>query len=108
MRGFSEALSRELTGTGVDVLYIAPRTTRTTMNDTRADALNRALGNTEDPPEWVAAEIVKAIGRGRRRTYLGWPENFFIRINNLLPGIVDRSLAGVLPVIKKHIPVQPT
>lgn len=32
LRGFSEALRRELADTSVDVLYVAPRATRTSMN----------------------------------------------------------------------------
>ncbi|WP_404936712.1 SDR family NAD(P)-dependent oxidoreductase, partial [Pseudomonas aeruginosa] len=40
LRGFSEALRRELADTSVDVLYVAPRATRTSMNSSAATALN--------------------------------------------------------------------
>jgi short-subunit dehydrogenase len=35
LRGFSEALRRELADTRVGVLYVAPRATRTSMNSPR-------------------------------------------------------------------------
>ncbi|WP_240493041.1 SDR family oxidoreductase [Kushneria phosphatilytica] len=43
LRGFTEALRREYADTRVRVLYIAPRATRTGMNDSAAMALNAAL-----------------------------------------------------------------
>jgi hypothetical protein len=33
---------------------------------------------------------------------LGWPEKLFVRINALLPGVVDGSLRKQLPVIRRH------
>lgn len=93
LRGFSEALRRELAGSGVVVTYVAPRTTDTSMN-TRAvrDAMAQN-GTTMDPPEKVARAIVNAIEDDRREAYIGWPERLFARINALLPRLVDRALA---------------
>lgn len=76
LRGFSEALRRELADTRVGVLYVAPRATRTTMNSPAARALNTALKSNEDDPQTVAAAVISAIVGNQRELYLGWPERF--------------------------------
>lgn len=101
LRGFSEALRRELADTRVGVLYVAPRATRTAMNGPAARALNSALKSNEDDPQTVAAAVVSAIVGNQRELYLGWPERFFVRLNGLLPALVDRSLRKHLPLIRK-------
>ncbi|HKJ77169.1 MAG TPA: SDR family oxidoreductase [Gammaproteobacteria bacterium] len=92
LRGFSEALRRELAGTGVGVTYVAPRAVRTAMNPDAVYRMAEATGMRMDPPETVAAEIEKAIRRDAREHYVGRPESIFARINALLPGLVDRAL----------------
>jgi short-subunit dehydrogenase len=92
LRGFSEALRRELADTGVKVSYVAPRATRTPINDSRVMAMGQATGMNMDPPEKAALQIVRAIERGRDETYLGRPESIFVRLNHLLPRLVDRAL----------------
>lgn len=101
LRGFSEALRREVADTGVGVLYVAPRATRTSMNSAAAVALNSALKVTMDAPEQVAAEVLKAIVADRSELYLGWPEKFFVRLNGMLPGVVDKALRKQLPLIRQ-------
>ncbi len=101
LRGFSEALRRELADTRVSVLYVAPRATRTTMNSAAAQALNDALKASVDDPQTVASAVIHAIAGDRRDLYLGWPERFFIRLNNLLPHLVDRGLRKQLPLIRR-------
>jgi short-subunit dehydrogenase len=101
LRGFSEALRRELADTSVGVLYVAPRATRTTMNSPAAQALNSALNSAEDEPQKVAEAVVHAILGDRRELYLGWPERFFVRLNALLPHLVDRGLRKHLPLIRQ-------
>ena len=101
LRGFSEALRRELADTRVGVLYVAPRATRTSMNSTQAQALNDALKSNVDDPHTVASAVVQAIANERRDLYLGWPERFFVRLNSLLPNLVDRSLRKQLPLIRR-------
>lgn len=103
LRGFTEALRRELADTALEVLYVAPRATRTAMNPDYVDALNEALGNRVDSPEWVAAEILRAMTRGAQRRYLGWPERFFIALNGLLPRLVDNAMVKQLPVIRRFL-----
>jgi short-subunit dehydrogenase len=101
LRGFSEALRRELADTRVSVLYIAPRATRTSMNSPAAQALNDALKANVDDPQTVAAAVIHAIAGDRRDLYLGWPERFFVRLNSLLPHLVDRGLRKQLPLIRR-------
>lgn len=101
LRGFSEALRRELADTRVSVLYVAPRATRTSMNSPAAQALNDALKTNVDDPQTVAAAVIHAIAGDRRDLYLGWPERFFVRLNSLLPHLVDRGLRKQLPLIRR-------
>ncbi len=101
LRGFSEALRRELADTRVSVLYVAPRATRTTMNSAAAQALNDALKANVDDPHTVASAVIHAIAGDRRDVYLGWPERFFVRLNSLLPHLVDRGLRKQLPLIRR-------
>lgn len=101
LRGFSEALRRELADSRIKVLYIAPRATRTAMNDGPVTALNAALKQPMDDPRAVAAQIVEALRREREELYLGWPEKFFVRLNSLLPRLVDQALRKQLPIIQR-------
>ncbi|WP_226685433.1 SDR family oxidoreductase [Stutzerimonas stutzeri] len=101
LRGFSEALRRELADSQVKVLYIAPRATRTAMNSTDVVAMNDALKVEMDDPQEVARHIVRAIVAEREELYLGWPEKLFVRLNSLLPRLVDQALRKQLPVIKR-------
>ncbi|SDL30668.1 SDR family oxidoreductase [Pseudomonas indica] len=101
VRGFSEALRRELADTCVKVLYIAPRATRTAMNGDHVVAMNDELNVSMDAPQAVAARIVEAILREREESYLGWPEKLFVRLNSLLPRVVDQALRKQLPVIQR-------
>jgi short-subunit dehydrogenase len=103
LRGFSEALRRELADSTIRVFHLAPRATRTAMNSAAVDALNRALGNAVDEPAVVARALVAQLSdaRGSER-HLGWPERLFVRVNALLPALVDRALIKKLPVIRQH------
>ncbi len=92
LRGFSEALRRELHGSGVDVLYVAPRYTRTPINDGAVSRMAEAVAMKQDEPDEVARAIVRAMAGNRRERYFGWPECFFVRLNGLFPRLVDQGL----------------
>lgn len=92
LRGFSEALRRELADTSIGVTYIAPRTTRTAFNSDALYQLSTAEGNAIDTPESVVAIIIDTLATDRAETCIGWPEKLFVRINALLPRLVDRAL----------------
>jgi short-subunit dehydrogenase len=92
LRGFSEALRRELAGSGVRVTYVAPRTTLTGMNTDLVREFFSATRTAVDRPEQVASHIAAAVEQGRSDIYLGWPERFFVRLNGMLPRLVDSAL----------------
>jgi short-subunit dehydrogenase len=100
LRGFSEALRRELADTHVGVKYLAPRATRTAMNSASAEQLNLELGVAMDPPERVALELVALLKSSATSAVIGWPEKLFVKVNALLPGIVDRALRAKLSLIR--------
>ena len=102
LRGFTEALRRELADTGTRVSYIAPRATRTALNTDTVVAMNDELGTAMDDPSQVANEVLAAIhGSARTDKFIGWPEKIFVRINALLPAVVDSSLRKQLPIIRR-------
>ena len=92
LRGFAEALRRELAGSGVGITYVAPRFTKTAFNRGAVVRMAEALRMHQDQPEAVAARVIALLGRDGRNHYLGWPEKFFVRVNSLLPRLVDGSL----------------
>jgi short-subunit dehydrogenase len=93
LRGFSEALRRELDGSGVSVTYVAPRYTKTGLNAPAVRSLAEATGMAMDEPQDVARQIVAAIERRQAELVIGRAERFFVRINALWPKLVDRGLA---------------
>ena len=102
LRGFSQALRRELADTGVAVVHLAPRAIATTLNTAAVDALNRELGNRSDSAAAVADAIVDALRRGSHERHLGFPERLFARLNGIAPSLIDRGVAGKLAAIKRH------
>ena len=92
MHGFSEALRRELDGSTIRVVYVAPRSTDTDMNDALLREINERTGVRTDDTSVVARQVVHAITGTRNERFIGWPERLFVKINALLPGLVDRSL----------------
>lgn len=102
LRGFSEALGRELEGTGIKVLYFAPRATRTRLNSEAAYEMNNELGTRSDSPQRVAEAVLHALSRETRRSWLGWPEKLFVRLNAVLPALIDRALAKQTPIIERY------
>ena len=103
LRGFTEALRRELSDSSVGVHYIAPRATRTRFNSGTVDALNARLKVSVDAPEKVATQVCRMLEREQTTATLGWPEKLFVRVNDVAPWLVDRSLAGQLPVIRETL-----
>lgn len=103
LRGFSEALRRELADESLAVHYLAPRAVSTDMNSVEVNALNNALGNAIDPPERVAIACRALINdRDGKNQHLGWPERIFVKVNSLMPRLVDGALRKQLSIIKQH------
>jgi short-subunit dehydrogenase len=102
LRGFSQTLSRELADTNVRVKYLSPRATQTTLNSRQVDELNTALNSAVDSVETVAKELLYLIIESNEERYIGWPEKLFVRINQLFPSLVSKSIIKQLPIIKKY------
>lgn len=102
LRGLFEALSREYADRPLAFQWLAPRATDTGFNPPAVQALNRALGSAVDRPDAVAQQLLQMIRAGQRRRQLGWPERLFVRLNGLLPGLVDRGLRNALPKVRQH------
>jgi short-subunit dehydrogenase len=92
LRSFSEALRRETTGSGVQVTYIAPRAVKTPLNTQKVLDYAVLTGMKMDEPESVARKIVTALIQGRKDVYLGFPESAIVRLNAILPRMVDGAL----------------
>lgn len=104
LRGFSQALRRELADSLVAVIHVAPRAIDTPLNSAAVNALNRALKNHSDPAAEVARQIVAALRRGDGEHHFGFPERLFAWLNGVAPSLIDRGLAGKLPIVKQHSP----
>lgn len=93
LRSFSEALRRELKDTPIAVTYIAPRAVAAGLSRGAVLEFAKASGMSLDDPRKVAARIVRAIVARRKDVYLGVPENVFVKLNAIMPRVVDAALA---------------
>ncbi len=92
LRGFSEALRRELSTTEVKVSYIAPRAVKTKINHGSVEEMLEKSKTAIDDPNLVAQKIAQAIKSQKKNSYFGFPESLFVRVNYLLPNLVDCAL----------------
>jgi short-subunit dehydrogenase len=93
LRGFSEALRRELHENNIKVIYIAPRATRTSMNTAAVYEMASVTGTVVDDPSDVAGQIIQAIRKEKPNTHIGLPEKIFSKLNGLFPGLIDKALS---------------
>jgi len=93
LKGFSEALRREVKSDGINITYIAPRAVNTPMNTSKLLNFASMTKMNMDEPSWVADKILNAIIDNKKDIYLGFPEKLFVRINAIFPRLVDWSLA---------------
>jgi short-subunit dehydrogenase len=103
LRGFCEALSRELSDTEIRIRYFAPRTTKTSMNSDLASAMNAELGNKADSTQVVAKELLAFVNSATDSLHIGWPEKLFVKINAVFPAIISHNFKKQLPIIRKYI-----
>ena len=89
LRGFAEALRRELADTPVRVQYLGPRSTHTAFNDARVEAYLSATGAALDPPGRVAEALLALLESERAERYVGFPEVLAVRLNALASSWLD-------------------
>jgi len=92
LAAFSQALRRELHGSGVDVTHVNPRAVRTAFNKGGVDRFLAIAGMKADQPEAVAQRIVAAIRQRRAHLSLGALEALYAAINALVPAVIDKGL----------------
>lgn len=101
LRGFAEALRRELADSKIQVAHLAPRATNTRLNSDAVVELNDVLGNNVDEPEDVALAVENMLlMKNIHDLNLGWPERLFLRINAIFPRLIDKALYGKLSTIR--------
>ena len=94
LKGLSEALRREVKDSGIDVTHISPRAVKTPLNSDKVMQLAKIVKMNMDAPEYVVAKIIQAISKKKKDVYIGFPESLFVRINAILPRVVDVALAA--------------
>lgn len=103
LRGFTEALRRELSDGNIQIAHLAPRATNTSLNSDAVCAMNREMGTAMDEPDLVAAQVEAMLSANiMRDRNMGWPERLFLRINSIFPRIIDQALGKQLSIIRRY------
>ena len=106
LRGYTEALSRELVRTHIKVKYFAPRATATAINEGAVNKLNAALNVQTDSTDFVAEQLIHCLKSSKREWPIGFPERLFVFLNKFLPRLNDKAIKGQLPIIEKFFPAE--
>lgn len=93
LAALSQALRRELAGSGVTVTHISPRAARTPLNSAEVNRFLDLMKMRADDPQWVAQQIVTAIIARRPTLSIGLMERFYAKLNGLAPRLIDSGLA---------------
>lgn len=94
LSALSQALRRELAGSGVDVTHINPRAAKTPFNNAQVNRFLEITGMKADEPGWVAARIATAILDRRDTVNIGTMERVYGALNAIAPKLIDSGLAG--------------
>ncbi len=100
---FCEALRREISQSDVKVSYIAPRTVKTPINDENVMEFHKKVGSKIDEPIAVAKKIMNVIIKEKKYCYFGFAESKFVKINYLLPSLVDKALESQALIAREII-----
>jgi short-subunit dehydrogenase len=94
LRGFAQALRRELADSSVKVQYLGPRSTRTAFNSGAAMAYADATNTASDSPKVVAQALLDMVRNETPERFLGFPEKVAVRINGLASTLLDGAFAS--------------
>jgi len=89
---FSEAIAREVQGTGVRVLAVCPGHTPTEFQEVSGSA-RRSVRTTKQPAEQVVQEALEALQQGRHVVITGRPNRALAQVSRVLP---RRSMTWVI------------
>ncbi len=103
LRGFSQALRRELADTPIKISYIAPRAVKTALNSDAVYKMAKEVKMNMDEPEKIAKKIIRSIIKKEKERYFGFPESLFVRINALFPSLVDMGTKKQNQQAKKYL-----
>ncbi|MBT7542899.1 MAG: SDR family NAD(P)-dependent oxidoreductase [Gammaproteobacteria bacterium] len=102
--GFSESLNRELSDTDKKVIYIAPRAINTNLNTDIISNINKEMKNTVDSPKKVAEKIISIMRKNKSLfESIGCTEKIILKINSIMPFIIDNFFKKNIGKIKKHL-----
>lgn len=104
LRGFTQALRRELADTGIRVRHFIPRATDTAINTPAVKAMNAEMRVPTDNPVQVASQLREFLAGSAWEHKPGLKETMLVLVNQLLPGLPDRAIRGQLAVIRKYLP----
>lgn len=91
LRGYSDALRRELAPQGIAVTYIAPRATRTDATDSFSTLIG-PMAMAVDRPDVVARHAWRGITARKREQFPPSRERLFVALQRLVPGLIDKNL----------------
>ena len=69
--------------------------------------MNESLKVAMYEPAIVAFAVRRMLEQETAEAVVGWPEKFFVRLNALLPRLVDVALRKQLPVIRRYAGTSP-
>ncbi len=101
LKGFAQALDRELCDEGIRVRLFSPRTTATSMNNEKMMHLNELLGNQVDSVSVVVKQFLSFLAKDHQSRTLGAAERFFSLLNAVMPSLPAKVLKKKVSVIKR-------
>lgn len=103
LRGFSEALRRELQNSSVRVQYLGPRATQTAFNSHDAKNYQTCTGAKIDSPHTVALAALRLLESGKAERFVGFPERWAVGLNGLTPSSLDKAFRSHAELITQGV-----
>src|SRR5215510_7781660 len=99
LHGFFDSLRAEVSDSGIKVLLVCPGYIRTdiSLHALRGDGSRHAKMDSGQargmPVEECAAEILKALARGKQEIYVGHRDKYIVYVKRFFPGLFSRMIA---------------